>query len=67
MTYHASRFEDRPRGVGPSVARFLRGVAEALAGVRFIPPQEEDAELVRVERFAREALSRRAGSGPPRA
>jgi hypothetical protein len=63
MTFHVSRIEHRRGDAG--VARFLRQLAGAFAGVRFIPPAEEDAELERVERLAREMLGGKAGL-PPR-
>lgn len=61
MTCDVSRLGGRRADAGP--ARFLRRLAEALAAVRFVSPTEEDAELARVERFAREVLGRKARSG----
>src|SRR3954465_6329808 len=63
MTVHVSRMEGRRAEA--SVARFLRHLSGAFAGIRFILPAEEDAELERVERLARAMVNGKAGL-PPR-
>lgn len=60
MTPRAPRSGAPRNRVGFGIGGLLRRLVRApLAKIRFIRPQDEDAELARIEGFARELLARR--------
>ena len=61
MTFHASGLERRRSRGASSLSRALQRFLSAhVGGVSFIGPSQEDEELARLERMAREALEGRS-------